>query len=123
MKSLARLGAIPLSASTTALFDTCSPDHFRDEVWQRSSGKPEHKSTAIAQYLQMNATTNCTDISDIWYPNHEKKLILNLGQGTTGTRWLDCVMKQLGFKTAHNVDMHGTTAYNRYDYVSDSPVP
>ena len=123
MHSLARLGAIWWSVSTTALFDTCSPDDFRHAVWERSSGKPEHKSSAIAKYMKMNATTNCKGIGGIWYPNYDKKLILNLGQGTTGTRWISCVMKQLGFESAHNVLMHGTTKYNRYDYVSDWPVP
>ena len=80
-----------------------------------------------AAYREINSTKKCmalgSNASKKWYPNNKKKLIINLGYGTTGTRWLHCVMQRLGFKSAHNVNIAGTAAYNRYDYVADSPVP
>jgi hypothetical protein len=32
-------------------------------------------------------------------------------------------MQTLGFKTAHNVPVSGTEAWNKYDYIGDAPVP
>ena len=78
-------------------------------------------------------------------------LILNVGAGTTGTRFLDCVVSKLGASTGHNIDhphvdknlckeasysyqepgpndlppydKSCTAAWDKFNYASDSPVP
>merc|ERR1712232_1202289 len=53
-----------------------------------------------------------------------KKIIINMGQGTTGTRWLNSVMRCLGFQTAHNIEsIKNVKSWQQWDYISDSPVP
>eukprot|EP00746_Dinoflagellata_sp_MGD_P001692 gnl/MRDRNA2_/MRDRNA2_103210_c0_seq1.p1 gnl/MRDRNA2_/MRDRNA2_103210_c0~~gnl/MRDRNA2_/MRDRNA2_103210_c0_seq1.p1 ORF type:complete len:297 (-),score=52.31 gnl/MRDRNA2_/MRDRNA2_103210_c0_seq1:42-932(-) len=51
-----------------------------------------------------------------------KTLIVNLGMGTTGTRWVNKVLKTLGFKTLHNPMGSQPKDYMDVEYVSDDPV-
>lgn len=55
----------------------------------------------------------------------DKTLIVNVAEGTTGTRWLDRVMATLGFRHSHNNMNVNYTAYASpiYEYIADSPVP
>jgi len=49
---------------------------------------------------------------------------MNVGQGTTGTRFLDCVFSGLGFRTTHNevtIKDDNTAFVDDFDYLSDNP--
>jgi len=53
-------------------------------------------------------------------------LLVDMGDGTTGTRFLACVTTRLKIKTNHNIikDLSNRTAfYDSFDAVMDSPVP
>lgn len=59
-------------------------------------------------------------------------LIVNVGEGTTGTRFLSCLMARLGLRTSHGLPRFTcgqdkpartcTSRFDSYDYVSDSPI-
>jgi len=63
----------------------------------------------------------------------QKPLVINVGEGTTATRWLDGVMKDLGFNTVHGgmpwsdfgfqfkPEFTSTADVDKYDYISDIP--
>ena len=51
--------------------------------------------------------------------------LINLGEGTTGTRFLSCVFERVGFRTSHNEPVSEANDFkslSRYDYVSDNPM-
>ena len=51
--------------------------------------------------------------------------VINLGEGTTGTRFLSCVFQRLGFRTSHNELISNANDYSslsEYDYISDNPM-
>merc|ERR1712118_383297 len=51
--------------------------------------------------------------------------VINLGEGTTGTRFLSCVFQRLGFRTSHNElisDANDYSSLSEYDYISDNPM-
>ena len=57
----------------------------------------------------------------------KKKLIADLGDGTTGTRFVSCVARRVGLKVDHNNKQRagrtGTATFEDVDFVLDSPVP
>ena len=60
---------------------------------------------------------------------HGMPLVICAGQGTTGTRFLACMSRGLGFKTGHNPNWvcHNMTSdctskYDRYEVLLDSPI-
>ena len=55
-----------------------------------------------------------------------KGLLVNLGEGTTGTRFLECVMERSStLRGGHNIhtDRLSLALTDAYDYLSDSPLP
>jgi hypothetical protein len=60
-------------------------------------------------------------------------VFVNLGEGSTGTRFLTCIFSGLGLKTAHDIEAtkdpycmgkkeNCTGAWDKYDYLSDWPI-
>lgn len=99
-----------------------------------------HTAQAPLWYRTFSNTKWCgTNPPTHFWPisTRPKPLIINAGEGSTGTRFLHCVMKLAGLKSQHlAVDMLGedetklegcnpscTAGWDRYDYVSDTPVP
>jgi hypothetical protein len=81
-----------------------------------------------AHYLRTSADAVCQVEASDWPPSQRKRgLLINAGEGTTGTRWLNCAMRHLGAKTGHDlgavVKRFTTKVCDNYDFVSDSPVP
>ena len=92
----------------------------------RKLGNTSGVSDARKYYQKLAEQRKCPKLTADWFTN-SKRLIINLGYGTTGTRWVSCVMSSLNFSSAHwNPDhnlMTGTKAWNNYEFISDNPVP
>ena len=63
----------------------------------------------------------------------KQRLLINAGEGSTASRFLYCVFERMGYNAAHNgmldheftgCEKHDscTAAWDRFDYISDSPV-
>ena len=56
-------------------------------------------------------------------------LLINAGTGTTGTRWLHCILEHLGARSVHNnarmaaCTRNCTARWDELDFISDSPIP
>lgn len=138
---------------TVPLNQTCSRKAFADAL----SFLQEHRLLAewvpqgidaidprIRRYDELILSgRSCLHDLDEWPPS-AKGLVIDLGEGTTGTRWLHQIVRELGYRSMHNVqvghdhpnqcysrnlrDKHQsgetrcTTIYENFDFVSDSPV-
>lgn len=63
-----------------------------------------------------------------WPASSELGPILDMASGTTGTRFVDCIFSELGFRTMHNFKCPEwatdcTSDLDSTDFVSDSPLP
>jgi len=110
----------------TPLLDTCPIESFnvalQSLLTQTTLLGIPGVETASDRYKEYAMGTTCeTPSASVWKPS-QKRLIINLGYGTTGTRWLTTKMQGLGFKTAHNELKCGTKQWSKYDYITDSPV-
>jgi len=108
------------------LLDTCQIESFNAALQglltQTTLLGTHGVETASDRYKEYAMGTTCeTPSASVWKPS-QKRLIINLGYGTTGTRWLSRKMKKLGFKTAHQENKCGTEQWSYYDYIADSPV-
>jgi len=109
--------------------DSCPMDRFDaalDQLVKMGLKNTSGVSEARNRYEELASANTCVsplpDGPDAWFTN-VKPLIINLGYGTTGTRWLTANMINLGYKTGHNIQHNcGTKAWNQYEYISDSPV-
>ena len=56
-------------------------------------------------------------------------LLINAGTGTTGTRWLHCILENLGVRSVHNnarmaaCTRNCTARWDEHEFISDSPIP
>jgi hypothetical protein len=82
--------------------------------------------TAHTRYLELakNLGDQC-HLGHEWTESQmQSPMIINVGEGTTGTRWLHRVMRKLGFHSAHNeLSITNTTNADKWEYISDWPVP
>jgi hypothetical protein len=78
--------------------------------------------SASPEYYMGIAEQQCTVGSE--WTQSAKPLIIDVGLGTTGTRWLTNVMIGLGFKVAHYAfeALKGTSDVDNYDFIADSEV-
>eukprot|EP00039_Didymoeca_costata_P014504 m.235049 g.235049 ORF g.235049 m.235049 type:complete len:336 (-) comp16039_c0_seq4:4303-5310(-) len=101
-----------------------------------------NRSRILERYKQVARNKKCAHIPSAKWPISDKKIVVNIGEGTTGTRYLTCMMNSLGFKSAHpgsptavKEEQRGhmflgceeyescTAAWDDFNYISDSPVP
>ena len=83
----------------------------------------------VEAYAALPKSDGCPSASKLtgghtYYPGRHGPLI-NLGEGTTGTRFLSCVFESLGFRTSHNEPVSEANDFKSlsdYDYVSDNPM-
>ena len=97
-----------------------------------------NRTRAIWLYSKESRNQSCSFLYSNW-PASSKALHVNAAPGGTGTRFLDCVMRNVGLRTVHNSHLHdlgrctsssqaGTLNCSRNwdaagDFASDSPVP
>ena len=107
------------------------------------------KGQLLQRYKDTVKTQKCATVPSAKWPLSKVKgtMIINVGEGSTGTRFLNCVMRRLGLNGAHtrgDKDMTTGKAKNRtkeieflgcehyssctdgwdqFSYISDSPVP
>lgn len=128
------------------VLDTCSPENFQascDWVIENQLFNASNlTASARTFYKDFSKARQCTIDNNMWSLS-QKPLVVNVGSGTTGTRWLDEVMGDLGFHTAHwkterkpknmrkphpphlgysQEDINGSFEVDQYDFISDTPV-
>jgi hypothetical protein len=101
---------------------------------------------AVARYAELVELNTCPRVPNARWPmstNRTKPLIINAGEGSTATRFLNCVMRRIGHYGAHTrggpedaksnkTEFMGcddtvhypscTTGWDTFNYISDSPV-
>ena len=81
---------------------------------------PEQPTTAPVQ-PSVAAQTGMWPLS-----KRTRPLVINAGDGSTGTRFMHCVMGKLGLKSVHQFRnggrAYGTRVWDEFDHISDSPV-
>lgn len=132
--------------------DICPEKQFREAAMLIKPLLPKamHRAGGIdalaAHYMQVkrDAAMECLD-KPVCAKSDEKDAcrwaastrktgqIINLGEGSTGTRFLTCLMGELKFVTEHNIQTakdpycldqkECTPAWDAYDYINDWPVP
>ena len=109
------------------------------------------KAGLVARYAKVSQVQRCATVPSVKWPiskvNAAKTMIINVGEGSTGTRFLNCVMRRLGLNGAHTRGDHDmstgkaknrskeieflgcehypscTDGWDQFSYISDSPVP
>jgi len=130
-----------------SVLHSCPADNFAASMWHMTKKgykaslipSSEHTEKAYTQYLQSSTSTWCfpNPPTAMWPMSQRpanRPLIINAGEGSTGSSFMDCVYDELGFNSRHGV-MTGqmgfgskgcepscTEGWDRYDYISDSPV-
>jgi len=120
------------NASTRAILDTCPVEAFKRSALHISDLLPGSldKVGGIENVLRVYkerwhlaaADTTGTHLCDPAWPlstRKKKGLLVNLGAGTTGTRYLQCVM-HTDRLTSPRARLAAT---DEYDYISDLPLP
>lgn len=123
----------------------CPVENFKSSLKKVSAMLPGALEQAggeeavVSHYEKIPKGPQCVrehEESASWHKSkrHDKGLIINFGEGTTATRFLACVMDDLGYKTIHNdkelkecTNMEGTRScadrWDKYDFIADTPVP
>jgi len=137
--------------SATTSLDMCPIRSFREALELVGAALPnaiEHAGgtdAIVSIYEQEFGNAECTGFEhpQAWQRSNRTGpgLIVNAGEGTTGTTCLDAVFTRLGLRAAHFTDdlrresewsctnaswidgVDCTAPYDRYDVVSDTPVP
>ena len=147
-------GALQGSTESKTSLDLCPVSRFRDALRLVSSKLPGAIEGAggfeavVDAYESRYGAARCDGFSNhgAWPESHRRSdgrpgLVVNAGEGTTGTTCLDAAFVKLGLNSAHySEDMrrqsvwkctnaswsHGdadcTSAYDAHDVVSDTPV-
>lgn len=112
------------SAEGKPLLDICPAARFEEVLGKLL--KPElllnATGTREAPHVFSGMRARCGPTGGPQWPISHKRLIINLGIGTTGTRWLNEVMRDLGFDTAHFQWIDTTQGWEKYEYISDTPI-
>lgn len=108
----------PDASKVQLVQETCSPEQFKDAMTNLIENELLTDGYASASNLHYH------DVANRQCPTQkfvsEKKMIFNVGPGTTGTRFISDIMSQIGFKTSH--DPHFTLEHwHEYDFIADSP--
>jgi hypothetical protein len=120
-------------SGSTALFASCPLDRFDVALKHLLAPTRLENTSGVGsarehyEHLAGQLKRSCPKLSTNWFTN-SKRLIINLGYGTTGTSWVKCIMNQtLNFSSAHYDEAldqaTGTEFWNGFDYISDTPVP
>lgn len=91
---------------------------YSHSFWNRTCLRGEH------------ARATLDDGRRVWLPvsvardaSSAAPLLINAGEGSTGTRFLNCVASRIGLKAAHNQYVSNASDFALSDFVSDHPVP
>jgi len=122
-------------AQHVSILETCPLEQFRSSLaWLLETElllESNITNSAQTRYLELAEQQQC-EVGPEWSVS-QKPLVINVGDGTTATKWLDGVMKDLGFNTVHagmpysdlglqfKPEFASTADVDKYDYVSDSP--
>ena len=86
-------------------------------------------ASVVEAYTALPKSKGCPSVSKLrsghTYSRGRHGPVINLGEGTTGTRFLSCVFQRLGFRTSHNElisDANDYSSLSEYDYISDNPM-
>ena len=85
------------------------------------AGGMESIVNAFVALPKSDACPRKTDLTARTYVPGRHGPIVNVGEGTTGTRFLNCVFQRVGFRTSHNEAL-SYESLSKYDYVSDNPI-
>jgi len=110
------------------ILETCPVERFNASLgWLLNQGllqESNSTSLALSRYLEIAEQHRCARPGSGWTVS-DKPLIINVGEGTTGTRSLADVMRKLGYRTCHwcRGDQLDPGEIDSYDYITDRPVP
>jgi len=121
------------SAGGESSWDPGDGDDDDDDKSQGASGASGASSLPKASSPRQPTTAKPALPSyrtDAWpLSTRTRPLVINAGDGSTGTRFVHCVMGKLGLRSAHALHNrcvrsrgYGTRAWDAYDHISDSPV-
>ena len=137
---------VPRDFSPTVL---CSAERFAkayDSLVEPTQGLFEgwsDKEAVVKRYKELTEINSCERVPSPRWPmsfNRTKPLIINAGEGSTATRFLNCVMRRIGNYGAHTrggpnqekqnssefmgCDYYSscTDGWDLFNYISDSPV-
>eukprot|EP00039_Didymoeca_costata_P016799 m.305966 g.305966 ORF g.305966 m.305966 type:complete len:367 (+) comp16453_c0_seq1:153-1253(+) len=153
------LGTLTEPQIALKVIDTCPLDKFAAALDSLTKPDENAKTGAIIEWNDREAVINryksiayirnCTQLPTTEWPistNRTNPLIINAGEGTTGTRFLNCFMRRIGLPSAHTrgekdgrtgeerardnrteflgCSHYGscTAGWDQFNYISDSPV-
>jgi len=108
------------------ILETCPVERFSASLaWLLNQGLLQESSStslALSRYLEIAEQHRCARPVPGWTVS-DKPLIINVGEGTTGTRSLATVMRILGYKTCHwcKEGHWDPEDIDSYDYITDKP--
>lgn len=116
---------VPHYVKKRGVLEVCPLKNFKESLhWILKNKLIENEVASLAEASYLNYSHNFCQATP-QFGLSSKKLIINVGEGTTGTRWLDNIMQDLGFHGGHNIrdlGVDGNKLADKYDYISDSPV-
>jgi len=121
----------PNRSQPVSVLETCPLDKFQSSLTYMIENKLFLESnitnSAQTRYLELAEVQQCY-LGPEWWVS-QKPLVINAGDGSTATRWLDEIMMDLGFNTQHSgfyeeksLGFASTAAVDEFDYISDTPV-
>lgn len=111
-----------------SILETCPLEKFQSSLaWLLKNElllESNVTNSAETRYLELAEQQQC-ELGPEWYLS-QKQLIVNVGEGTTATRWLDDVMEALGFNTRHffahdGGPVNGSFEVDQSEFISDYP--
>mmetsp|Transcript_110293 Transcript_110293/g.225483 ORF Transcript_110293/g.225483 Transcript_110293/m.225483 type:complete len:306 (-) Transcript_110293:71-988(-) len=117
-----------------SILETCPLDKFQSSLaWMLENKlllESSITNSAQTRYLELAEQQQC-ELGPDWYVS-EKPLVINVGDGSTATRWLAEIMGMLGFNTYHYGGLIGgtwdatfrfsnTSEADMFDFIADTP--
>jgi len=108
------------------VLETCSVERFNASLASLVSGgfiqESNSTSLALSRYLEIAEQNRCSGSNRTV---SQKPLIINVGEGSTGTKSLNGIMRNLSYNTCHFCQdlALNPESVDSYDMISDTPVP
>ena len=105
--------------------------HMRAGTLLRAGGEETLLQHYVARFGSRRCVFNegASEVSRFWPRSQrpaQRPVIIDTGDGTTGTRFLACIGRTLGLRVDHNIVSQPTNAtafYDTFDMLLDSPIP